>query len=97
MNGPITTKEPTEEQKRERMPWEDISDSERIQRLRQVIKQDENRIGKLTRELDELREQMREHRHGNDEKVLLPASLHNRGYFNTGCCESEGPNHKPWF
>lgn len=98
MDKENTTNKPTEEElERARMPWEEITDSERIERLRYIIRQDQNRIGKMQRELDELRDEIREHRHGNDDKVLLPASMRNRGYLNAGCCKSAGPNHKPWF
>lgn len=98
MSDENTTNKPTEEElERARMPWEEITDSERIERLRCIIKQDQNRIGKLSQEISELRDLIRRHRHGDDHEVLTPASMVGRGSLNAGCCESAGPNHKPWF
>ena len=91
------TQEETEAQERARMPWEEITETERIERLRYIIKQEQNRNGKLSQEISELRDLIRRHRHGDDHEVLVSANMVGRGTLNVGCCESAGPNHKPWF
>ena len=86
-----------EEPKREMLPWEEIADAERIERLRYIIKQEQKQTGKLRQEISELRDLICRHRHGDDHEVLVSASMVNRGGLHGGCCESAGPNHKPWF
>lgn len=97
MEDENTNDEITEEQKIAGMPWEELTDSQRIERLRYIIKQEQNQTGKLRQEINELRDLIRRHRHGDDHEVLTPASMVGRGTVNGRCCESAGPNHKPWF
>ena len=57
---------------RERMPWGEITDSERVQRLREVIKRDQRTTCALRREVGELREILMQHQHGVS-GLLVPA------------------------
>ncbi len=87
----------TEEQKIARMPWEELADDQRIERLRYIIKQEQNQTGKLRQETNKLRNLIRRHRHGDDHEVLVSANMVGCGPLNSGYCKSAGPNHKPWF
>ncbi len=91
-----TLQETTEEQKRASLPWDDITDAERILRLQYVVKQEQNRISKLQGDVYELRQMIREHRHGDDHKVLVPSYMMDNT-LNSGCCKSVCGSDKPWF
>ena len=98
MGDENTSDKPREEAlERTRMPWEEITETERIERLRYIIKQEQNRNGELSQEISELRDLIRRHRHGDDHEVLVSANMVKRWTLKAGCCESAGPNHKPWF
>ena len=98
MGDENTSDKPREEAlERTRMPWEEITETERIERLRYIIKQEQNRNGELSQEISELRDLIRRHRHGDDHEVLVSANMVKSWTLRAGCCESAGPNHKPWF
>lgn len=81
---------------RERLPWAQITESERLERLRTIIKSDQRDRERLRGELREMRKMLMNHRHGADETLLIPAS--NSGGDSGMCCESA--NIKPgqeWF
>ncbi len=91
-----TLQETTEEQKRASLPWDDITDAERILRLQYVVKQEQNRISKLQGDVYELRQMIHEHRHGDDHKVLVPSNMMGNARdpsCDTLVCGSD----KPWF
>lgn len=58
---------------RARLPWAEITDAERVQRLREVIKCDQASVAALRREVAELRDILMRHRHGSDNELLVPA------------------------
>lgn len=58
---------------RERLPWNEITDAERVQRLREIIKRDQMGAGVLRREIGELREIFMRHQHGANNAVLVSA------------------------
>lgn len=80
---------------RERLPWAEITESERLERLRTIIKREQQDRARVREEMGELREMVLNHRHGEDNTLLIPAGRRNNGGM---CCEQE--NIKPgqeWF
>jgi hypothetical protein len=71
---------------RERMPWVEITDAERVQRLREVIKRDQNVTSAMRREVGELREILMQHQHGAS-GLLVPAErrCHGQAELAQGC------------
>ena len=72
---------------RERLPWAEITDAERVQRLREVIKRDQASVAALRREVGDLREILMQHRHGSDNALLVPAErrCHGQAELAQGC------------
>jgi len=80
----------------ESRPWEDLTADEKIERTRLVIKQTQVAVGKLRQEQGDAGRSFERHTHLPDGSAALPVSQIRSGG-NLGCCDSAGPNHKPWF
>lgn len=80
---------------RDLLPWSEITESERQERLRTIIKRQQEAHNRQSQEINELRELVLNHRHGADDTLLIPAGRRSGGGL---CCEAS--NVKPgqeWF
>lgn len=56
--------------------WKDITDSEKIERMREVIKQLSNNLARSQSDIHYLRENFKKHEH-SDNKIVVPFSEYN--------------------
>ena len=64
---------------RERLPWSQITDAERIERLREIAKREQREKAQLRQEIYALRNIVLYHRHGQDNELLIPAQQKHDG------------------
>ena len=69
LNADIRTKEVS----RDRLPWSEITDAEKVERLRTVIKQGQEVAGRTHEKQQDIEDTLETHRHGVDGTVLVPA------------------------
>jgi hypothetical protein len=82
------------EVRRDRLPWCEITDTEKIERLRTVIKQGQEVAGRTYEKQQDIEDTLETHRHGADGMVLVPAR-NNRG--RPTCGSERCPPGKEWF
>ena len=80
---------------RERLPWSEITESERQERLRVIIKREQEARNRLSQEISELRELVLNHRHGADDTLLVPAGRRSGG--GLSCEQASVKPGQEWF
>ena len=71
--GCSTQTEGPKQVNRERLPWCDITDAEKVERLRMLLKRTQETIGRLEERLYESEYIVNQHQHGADGTVLVRA------------------------
>jgi len=66
----------TNEVSRARLPWSEITDAEKVERLRTVIKRGQEVAGRTYEKQQDIADTLETHRHGADGTVLVPARNH---------------------
>lgn len=79
---------------RERLPWCDITDAEKVERLRVILKRTQDAMGRMEERLYETEQITNKHQHGPDGSVLIRAG---RGVGRLTCGAEQCQPGKEWF
>ena len=70
--------------------WAELNESEKLERMREVVKHQDTRIARLSRELNSLARKFREHGHKDDGAAVLPADFMSNDMFGTDSAKISG-------